>query len=227
MNRSAFRELLDHPDIEERVDLRGHHLPRDERIGFMAYHGGGLEVMTERIAQAAAERCGASYYGVHQPRGMEVHIPSIDVSPEHSERLRGFVDHVGTVVTIHGYGRPGLYTSLLLGGRHRGLAEHIGVHLREHLPVYEIVTDLESIPVELRGLHHRNPVNLPPQSGVQIELPPRVRGVTPLFWDWEGPELAPHTEALVRALTAAITSWIPPDSQGDSRSITQEPPSRR
>ena len=202
-----FRQLLDHPDIEERSVLRGHDSPRETRVGFMAYHGGGLEVMTEVIAQAAAERCNASYYGVHQPKGMELHVPSIEVSPEHSPTLRDFIDHIGTVVTIHGYGRPGLYTSLLLGGRNRELASHIGSHLAEHLPVYEIITDLDAIPVELRGLHPQNPVNLPPLAGVQIELPPRVRGITPIFWDWEGPELSPHTAALVTALANAVGSW--------------------
>jgi hypothetical protein len=53
----------------------------------------------------------------------------------------------------------------------------------------------------------RNPVNLPPQQGVQIELPPRVRGTTPLFWDWEGPGLTPHTQALVEGLVDAVTTW--------------------
>ena len=202
-----FRELLQHPEIDEVCVLRDHDSERTHRMGFMAYHGGGLEVMTEVIAQAAAERCGASYYGVHQPRGMEVHVPSIEVSPDHSDRLRNFIDHVGTVITIHGYGRPGLYTTLLLGGRHRRLASHIGAHIARHLPAYDVVTDIDAIPSELRGLHERNPVNLPPHAGVQIELPPRVRGTTPLFWDWEGPALPPHTQSLVEALATAVDSW--------------------
>ncbi|MGA1551570.1 MAG: poly-gamma-glutamate hydrolase family protein, partial [Ilumatobacteraceae bacterium] len=33
-------------------------------FGFMAFHGGRLEVTTDRIARAAAEQAGASYYGV-------------------------------------------------------------------------------------------------------------------------------------------------------------------
>ena len=55
-----FRELLDHPDVEEVITLRGQDLPLDQRIGFMAYHGGGLEEMTEVIAMRAAERSGTS-----------------------------------------------------------------------------------------------------------------------------------------------------------------------
>lgn len=202
-----FRELLDHPDVDEVVVLRGHDHERHRRVGFMAYHGGGLEEMTEVIAQQAADLCGASYYGVHQPRGMERHIPSIEVSPDVSDNLRSFIDHVHTVITVHGYGRPGMYTSLLLGGRHRPLAEHVGRHLQDHLPAYRVITDLEAIPKELRGLHPRNPVNIPPGTGVQIELPPRVRGTTPLFWDWEGPDLPPHTRALIAGLAAAVQTW--------------------
>lgn len=204
---SRFRDLLAHPDVEEVCILRGHDHPRDRRVGFMAYHGGGLEEMTEVVAQAAAERSGASYYGVHQPPGMEDHIPSIDVSPDHSPSLTAFIEHVHTVVTIHGFGRRGLFSSLLVGGRHREFAEHIGSHLRRHLPAYSIVTDLDAIPRDLRGLHSRNPVNLPPGAGVQIELPPRVRGSSPLWWDWEGPDLTPHTQSLIDALTDAARTW--------------------
>lgn len=202
-----FRELLDHPDVEEVVTLRGQDSERHHRLGFMAYHGGGLEEMTDVIAQQAATLSDASYYGVHQPRGMERHIPSIEVSPDASVNLESFMNHVHTVITVHGFGRQGLFTSLLLGGRHRSLAEHVGRHLNEHLPAYRIITDLEKIPKELRGLHPRNPVNLPPGTGVQIELPPRVRGTTPLFWDWEGPDLPPHTQALITGLATAARSW--------------------
>lgn len=220
-----FRDVLHHPDVEEVVTLTGHDLDRTHRIGFMAYHGGGLESMTDVIAQEAARAAGASYYGLHQPPGMEVHFPSISVDPAESEGLRSFLDHVHTVVTIHGFGRKGYFSSLLLGGRHRKLAEHIGSHLRRNLPAYDIVTDLESIPAELRGLHPRNPVNLPPGEGVQIELPPRVRGTTPLFWDWEGPDLTPHTRSLISGLAEAVLTWNA--TYGASRTIDHEPSSMR
>lgn len=216
-----FRDILHHPDVEEVVTLAGHDLDRSQRIGFMAYHGGGLELMTDVIAQRAAELSGASYYGLHQPPGMEVHFPSISVDPSESEGLQRFFDHVHTVVTIHGFGRRGFFSSLLLGGQHRRLAEHIGSHLRNSLPAYDIITDLDAIPTELRGLHPRNPVNVPPGQGVQIELPPRVRGTTPLFWDWEGPDVSPHTRSLIDGLARAVRSWI--DDQGASRAIDHEP----
>jgi len=196
----AFAQLLATPGVEEVCELRS-------TFGFMAYHGGALEEMTDVIARAAAERTGSSYYGVHQPKGMEHHIPSTRFDPDFSPQLRSFVDHVHTVVTIHGFGRRGYFTTLLLGGQNRELAAHIGASLEVHLPAYEIATDLDRIPKELQGLHPRNPVNLPPQRGVPIELPPRVRGTTPLFWDWAGPGPAPHTAALIDGLVHAITTW--------------------
>ncbi len=195
-----FAALLATPGVDEVCELRS-------MFGFMAFHGGALEEMTDVIARAAAERSGASYYGVHQPVGMERHIPSTRFDPAVSPRLRSFIDHVHTVITVHGFGRRGYFTTLLVGGQNRALADHVGERLRHRLPAYEIATDLERIPKELQGLHPNNPVNLPPNQGVQIELPPRVRGTTPLFWDWEGPGLAPHTQALVDGLVDAVGSW--------------------
>lgn len=195
----GFAELLALPGVEEHCELRG-------RFGFMAYHGGALEVMTDVIAHEAAAASGASYYGVHQPRGMRNHIASTKVRPEDSATLAAFVDHVDVVVTVHGFGRRGLFTALLLGGGNRALAEHVAGPLRQNLPAYDVVTDLDRIPTGLRGLHPDNPVNRPSGGGVQIELPPRVRGASPLWWDWED-GLTPHTRALVAALADAACTW--------------------
>lgn len=195
MSRPTFAEILAMPGVREESDLRGN-------VGFMAYHGGGLEEMTDVIARDAAEASGASYYGVVHPPGWDLHLPSTRVSPDESDDLAAFLDHVDVVVTVHGFGRRPLLTSVLLGGRNRGLAGHVAGHLRTHLPAYDIVDDLDRIPTELRGLHERNPVNLPTGGGVQIELPPRIRGASPIWWDWEG-DLVPHTRDLITALTAA------------------------
>jgi phage replication-related protein YjqB (UPF0714/DUF867 family) len=200
MELRVFDQLLAHEGVEEVLELRG-------RFGFMAYHGGGLEEMTDVIARAAAELSNASYYGVHQPVGMEWHIPSTKVAPEHSEKLTEFFANVDIVVTVHGYGRMGMWASLLLGGSNRDLAHHVGTHIRERLPAYDVRTDLDTIPQELRGLHPKNPVNLPRLGGAQLELPPRVRGTSPLFWDWEGPGLNPHSQGLVEALAAAARTF--------------------
>lgn len=193
-------ELLATPGVREESVLRS-------RFGFMAYHGGSLEEMTDVIAAAAAERSGASYYGLLQPSDLQWHIPSHKLSPDDSPTMRAFIDHVDVVVTVHGFGRESLFTSLLLGGRNRALAEHLGPFLRRHLPAYDIRIDLDTIPSDLRGQHLANPVNLPRQQGVQIELPPRVRGSSPMWWDWEGPGLTPHTESLITALAEAATAW--------------------
>lgn len=195
MPRPTFADVLAMPGVREESALRG-------RVGFMAYHGGGLEEMTDVIARDAASAAGASYYGVVHPSDFEVHIPSAQVDPEHSPALAAFLDRVETVITIHGFGRRPLLTSILLGGRNRALAGHVAGHLRAHLPAYDVVDDLDLIPYELRGVHPRNPVNLPVGGGVQIELPPRIRGTSPLWWDWEG-GLVPHTRSLIDALAAA------------------------
>ena len=197
---NAFATLLARPGVVEVSELRS-------RVGFMAYHGGALEVMTDVIASRAADRAGASFYAVLMPDGMIDHLSSTKVRPAESSRLAEFLGHVDIVVTVHGFGRQGLFTSLLLGGQNRQFAEHVADTLREVLPAYDIRTDLETIPSQLRGLHRDNPVNLPRDSGVQIELPPRVRGSSPMWWDWEGPGLTPHTESLIDGLAKAVESW--------------------
>ena len=87
------------------------------------------------------------------------------------------------------------------------MAAHIARHLRVALPEYEAVDTLEKIPVELQGLHERNPVNLPRHAGVQIELPPRARGVGSFWADHNGDALVPHTRALIDGLVAAVDEW--------------------
>ncbi|MGB8862350.1 MAG: poly-gamma-glutamate hydrolase family protein [Ilumatobacteraceae bacterium] len=200
MTESPFRELLATDGVREECELRG-------RLGFMAYHGGSLEAMTDVVAEQAAARSGASYYAVLQPPDFTWHIPSHRVAPAESEVLAGFLEHVDIVITVHGYGRHGFWTTLLLGGQNRAFAEHIAAHVRPHLPDYTLATDLDAMPKELRGLHATNPVNLPRQQGVQVELPPRVRGSSPIWKDWVGPGLVPHTEALIDGLAAAASAW--------------------
>ena len=131
----------------------------------MAYHGGSLEEQTDVIASLAAERSGASYYGVLQPEDLQWHIPSHRVTPKSSPQLATFIDHVDIVITIHGFGRRDNFTSLLLGGQNREFADHVAGHLRPRLPEYDVVTELARIPKDLRGLHPDNPVNLPDEQG--------------------------------------------------------------
>lgn len=204
-----LRDLLQREDVTEESILRS-------TFGFMAFHGGALEEMTDIIARRAADRVGASYYGIRLPDVLEWHIPSHKVTADQSPLLDAFLQHVNIVITVHGFGRAGFFTSLLLGGRNRRLATHLASHLREHLPAYRIIDDLDEIPSNLRGLHQDNPVNVVEHAGVQLELPPRVRGSSPLWWDWEGPELTPHTESLITALAeCARTFDVHPLSEKD------------
>jgi phage replication-related protein YjqB (UPF0714/DUF867 family) len=174
----------------------------------MAFHGGNLEEGTDVIAAAAAEEAGASLYAVRQPTSLRWHLPSIEVGPEDSPALAAFLAHVDVAVAIHGYGREGLWTTVLLGGGHRALAAHLAGHLRDALPGYEVLDDLEAIPADLRGVHRRNPVNLPRAGGVQLELPPRTRSRTvPLWADLPPDEPIPHQVALIDALAAAAKAW--------------------
>ena len=208
---ATFTRWLAQPGVEEVGEIRG-------RFGFMAFHGGALEEGTDRIAKAAADASGASLYAILQPAPDPEHVPSTLVRPAESPTLACFIDHVDVVVTLHGYGRSGMFTALLLGGRNRELAATIGERLRPALDGYEVVTDLDVIPRELRGLHPDNPVNLPRLDGVQIELPPRVRGLGPKWADWRGPGFVPPAQALVDVLAAVAADW---QADAGNRSATR------
>jgi phage replication-related protein YjqB (UPF0714/DUF867 family) len=201
-----FARLLSHPGVVERLVLDG-------RFGFLAFHGGSLERGTDEIARRAAAAAGASYYAVVMPPEFRWHIPSKRVDPAQSDRLAAFLDHVEVAVAVHGYGRAGLFTTILLGGTHRPLADHLAGELLRRLGHYEIRHDLDAIPTDLRGLHPDNPVNRPPSGGVQLELPPRVRGMGPYWHGWPRDEPNPHTDALVDALAHAARTWPPAATQ--------------
>ncbi len=162
---AVLDDLLATEGVREETRLEG-------RIGFMALHA-GLETATYEIASEAAQAAGASFYAVRQPWSLYWHVPSIQFDPVHSGALTGFLEHVGAVISVHGFGRPGLESALLLGGRHRALARRVGRALSAE--GYHVVDDLEQIPSSLRGLHPRNPVNLPEHGGVQIEIGPQHR----------------------------------------------------
>jgi phage replication-related protein YjqB (UPF0714/DUF867 family) len=191
----VLRDLLAEPGVDEIVELRS-------MIGFMALHGGSLEEETDVIAAEAAARSGASLYAVVLPDDLQWHIPSHRYRAEESTALAAFLDHVEVVVAIHGYGREGLWTSLLLGGADRAVAAEVGAVLRPALPDYAVVDDIDEIPADLRGLHRDNPVNRARAGGVQLELPPRVRGRSPVWADWAGPGPVPPMAALIDALAA-------------------------
>ncbi len=170
----------------------------------MAFHGGSLEQATDVIARLVADSTGASLYAVVQPPDLRWHIPSMLIDPAASPALASFIGHVDAAIALHGFGRQAMFTTVLVGGRNRELAAHVRSALTDHLDGYTVVDDLDAIPVELRGLHPDNPVNRPRHAGVQIELPPRVRGLGPFWADRTEPGLAPHTMALIAGLDAAV-----------------------
>lgn len=209
LRRMRFRALLDSPGVVEQCVLRS-------TFGFMAFHGGNLERTTDEIAECAAERAGASLYNVIQPFPMREHLPSSSVRADESEQLAAFLNHVDVVVAVHGYGREGLWTSMLLGGSNRPLAAHLATHLRLHLPDFAAIDAVEDIPSELRGMHRHNPVNQPRLGGVQIELPPRVRGLTPHAATFDRVDgRIPWTNLLIDAFVEAASSWVSPAPSTD------------
>lgn len=191
--------LLSLPGVREEVQLRS-------RFGFMAFHGGHLEEVTDVVASLAATLAGASCYAILHPADAP-HLPSSSFGRDRSPLLARFLDHVEVVVTVHGYGRVGMWTSLLAGGSNRVLATHLATHVRAALPGYEVIDDLDTIPSDLRGLHPTNPVNVPPGGGVQLELPPRVRGTSPLSPPPDRDGLTAPTRALAVALAKAAAGW--------------------
>jgi len=197
--RSAtWAELLGHPEVVEGAVKRS-------PVGVMAFHG-GLEAGTAEIAEATAEASGASLYFVNQPAALRWHVPSRSVDPAHSPVLADWLAHVEVAIAIHGYGRIRQPRRILLGGRNRELADRLGRHLLGAVTGFDVVTDLDRIPSELRGLHPDNPVNRPRSAGVQVELPPSARGTTsrPPDPGW-GPGGAPAR--IVEALVAVIAEF--------------------
>jgi phage replication-related protein YjqB (UPF0714/DUF867 family) len=203
-----LRGLLESDGVREHVNL-------GSRVGFLALHG-GLERGTFEIAREASRRAGASLYAVVQPAGLRWHVPSAEYDPAESDALAQFVDHVDVAVSVHGYGglrtSDDRWTTVLVGGSHRELAQRLATRLRAALPEYTFLDDLDLIPETLRGVHGDNPVNRVRDGGVQFELPPRIRGYG-RWWDDRDPggpapgTLRPHTEALVGAL-ADQARWL-------------------
>lgn len=197
-----LHDLLGTTGVREHCELRS-------PVGFLALHG-GVEAETFEIAEEAARRCGASFYGIRQPDGLDVHVPSHQHRRGASDLLDGFCDHVGLPVSLHGYGgvrsSPRRWVTIAVGGRGRDEAAVAAAALRARLHDYDVLDELERIPRAYRGLHPDNPVNRCRGAGVQLELPPRVRGTSPI---WAGIDRSttpwvPHTAALLDGLVDAV-----------------------
>jgi phage replication-related protein YjqB (UPF0714/DUF867 family) len=166
-------------------------------VGILALHGGGIEPGTEAIARLVARQTGASLYiyAGRLPRGnLRLHRPSPCHDSELTTALRRFLDHVQLAISIHGHGRA--EETVFLGGLNYALAARLAKVAGDALPRYGWITDPVAIPLGLRGRHPRNAVNLPPDRGVQIELPRLLREVR-THADGRAPE--PLGDALIFA----------------------------
>ena len=167
-------------------------------VGFMALHGGSQDRGTDQLASGAAEQSGASYYAIVQPSGLRVHLTSRLHNPDHSEALRTFLQHVEIAISVHGYGREGFslwvdpergpvieaygpalqgtqtgpLRGIIVGGRNGDLLDIARRLFHDRFSGFHVADELVRL-----GFHPDNPVNLPSKHGVQIELPPGLRGI--------------------------------------------------
>lgn len=206
-------ELLALPGVEEVCVLRS-------AVGLMALHGGSQDRGTHEIASRAAERSGASYYAIVQPRDLRVHLTSRRHDPAQSPAMQAFLDHVEVAISVHGFGRDGFSFSvqpgprlviepygparrgsqtgplrgIIVGGLNGELVDAACRLLRDRLPGYHAGSERVRL-----GFHPRNPVNLPAAHGVQIELPPALRGIGDL-----GEDFVPTQDGIVTEVVAAL-----------------------
>ncbi len=73
-------------------------------FGFLAFHGGNLEVGTDAGGSRRPRRPpGRRSTRCASPTGLRWHVPSIEFDPDESPpALRAFLDHVEVAVALHG-----------------------------------------------------------------------------------------------------------------------------
>jgi phage replication-related protein YjqB (UPF0714/DUF867 family) len=223
-------ELLTLPGVEEECVLRS-------TVGFMALHGGSQDRGTDQIASRAAELAGASYYGIVQPSGLRVHLTSRLHDPDDSAHLRAFLQHVEVAISVHGFGRDGFalwldpdrglvidpygpalrgrqagpLRGIIVGGLNTQLLDSARRLLRDRFAGYHVADERVRL-----GFHPENPVNLPSANGVQVELPPGLRGIGEL-----GEHVEPRQDGLLADVVVALVELAqraaelvrPPDEQ--------------
>jgi phage replication-related protein YjqB (UPF0714/DUF867 family) len=186
----------------------------------MALHGGSQDRGTDQLAYRAAEQSGASYYAIVQPSGLRVHLTSRLHDPDHSERLRSFLNHVEIAISVHGFGRDGFslwvdpergpviepygpalrrrqtgpLRGIIVGGQNEDMLDAARRLLQDRFAGYHVADERVRL-----GFHPDNPANLPSAHGIQIELPPGLRGIGDL-----GERLVPSTDGLVAEVVSAL-----------------------
>jgi phage replication-related protein YjqB (UPF0714/DUF867 family) len=183
-------------------------------VGILALHGGGIEPGTGALARLVARDTGASLYvyaGRLRRGNLGLHRPSSYDDSELTTALRRFLGHVQLALSIHGHGRA--EETVFLGGLNETLAARLAHVARSALPRYAWISDPAAIPPGLRGRHPRNAVNLPPDRGVQIELPRSLRETRvgaegrPVQPTGDSLVFAQVLSRLVREATAAYGGW--------------------
>jgi phage replication-related protein YjqB (UPF0714/DUF867 family) len=206
-------ELLTLPGVREECVLRS-------RVGFLALHGGSQDRGTAQIAQRAAEQTDSSYYAIVQPCGLRVHLTSRLHNPAHSAQLRAFLEHVDIAVSVHGFGRDGFalwldpdrglmiepygpemkghqtgpLRGIIVGGRNTPLLDAARQLFHGRFTGYHLADERVRL-----GFHPDNPVNLPSAHGVQVELPPGLRGIGDF-----GETYVPRQDGIVSEVVAAL-----------------------
>jgi phage replication-related protein YjqB (UPF0714/DUF867 family) len=164
----------------------------------MALHGGSQDRGTHEIASQAAAQVGASYYAIIQPSDLRVHLTSRRHDPDQSERMAAFLAHVDVAISVHGFGRDsfnlfvdpaggmviepygpalrgrqtGPLRGIIIGGQNVQLLTVARRLLNGRFAGFHVADERIRL-----GFHSENPVNLPLDHGVQIELPPGLRGI--------------------------------------------------
>jgi phage replication-related protein YjqB (UPF0714/DUF867 family) len=206
-------ELLTLPGMREECVLRS-------TVGFMALHGGSQDRGTDQIARRSAELAGASYYAIVQPPGLRVHLTSRLHDPEQSPRLQAFLGHVVIAISVHGFGRDGFaiwfdpdrglmidpygpalrgrqtgpLRGIIVGGLNTQLLAAARRLLHGRFAGYHVADERVRL-----GFHPDNPVNLPSAHGVQVELPPGLRGIGDL-----GEHVEPMQHGVVTQVVGAL-----------------------
>ena len=206
-------ELLTLPGVREECVLRS-------AVGLMALHGGSQDRGTHEIASEAAKRVGASYYAIIQPSDLRVHLTSRRHDPGQSERLGAFLRHVEIAISVHGFGRDafnffvdpargiviepygpalrgrqtGPLRGIIIGGQNVQLLAAARRLLEGRFAAYRVADERIRL-----GFHSENPVNLPSAKGVQIELPPGLRGIGDL-----GEQLVSRQDEMVTEVIAVL-----------------------
>ena len=189
-------------------------------VGFLALHGGSQDRGTDQLASWAAEQSGSSYYAIVQPSGLGVHLTSRLHNPDHSETLQSFLQHVEIAISVHGFGREGFSVwvdperglmiepygpalrgrqtgplrGIIVGGQNGDLLDAARRLLHDRFAGYHVADERVRL-----GFHPDNPVNLPSAHGIQIELPPGLRGIGDL-----GEQLVPSADGLVAEVVSAL-----------------------